>query len=36
MTRYEIRASYDERTVRVYQAYAPEIARPALAAGDDR
>jgi hypothetical protein len=33
MTRYEIRASYDERTVRVYQAYAPEIARTALAAG---
>jgi hypothetical protein len=29
----QIRARHDHRTVRVYQAYAPEIARPALVAG---
>ena len=28
-----IRASYSEHTVRVYQAYRPEIAKPALEAG---
>jgi hypothetical protein len=28
-----IRASYSDRTIRVYQAYPPEIARPALDAG---
>jgi hypothetical protein len=28
-----VRAAYSENTVRVYQAYGPEIARPALAAG---
>jgi hypothetical protein len=28
-----IRAAYSDRTVRVYQAYRPEIALPALAAG---
>lgn len=33
MAAHEIRASFDDRTVRVYQAYAPEIAQPALAAG---
>ncbi len=30
---YVIRAAYSDRTVRVYQAYCPEIAIPALAAG---
>ena len=30
---FEIRARFDETTVRVYQAYRQEIARPALAAG---
>jgi len=29
----QIRASYDDTTIAVYQAYAPEIADPALAAG---
>lgn len=29
----EIRAIYDESTIRVYQAYSPAIARPALEAG---
>jgi hypothetical protein len=29
----QIRASYTAETITVYQAYAPEIARPALAAG---
>ena len=29
----QIRASYDDTTITVYQAYAPEIAEPALAAG---
>jgi hypothetical protein len=29
---YEIRADYDEHTIVVYQAFAPEIARPALQA----
>lgn len=29
----EIRAVYGDRTITVYQAYAPEIAEPALAAG---
>lgn len=33
MERYEIRARYDERTIRVYQAYSPEIAVPALREG---
>jgi hypothetical protein len=28
-----IRAAYSDRTVRVYQAYPPEIALPALEAG---
>ncbi|MDT0268557.1 DUF4291 domain-containing protein [Streptomyces sp. DSM 44915] len=30
---YEIRADYDAHTIVVYQAYAPAIAEPALAAG---
>jgi hypothetical protein len=30
MERYEIRAEYDERTLVVYQAFRPEIARPAV------
>lgn len=30
MDEYEIRATYDERTIVVYQAYRPEIALPAL------
>lgn len=30
---HQIRARHDNRTVRVYQAYAPEIAGPAVAAG---
>ncbi|MEW2412413.1 DUF4291 domain-containing protein [Streptomyces sp. NPDC046866] len=30
---YEIRAAYDARTITVYQAYAPAVAEPALAAG---
>ncbi|MEU3772241.1 DUF4291 domain-containing protein [Streptomyces sp. NPDC032472] len=30
---YEIRAAYDGQTITVYQAYAPAIAEPALAAG---
>ncbi|WIX82106.1 DUF4291 domain-containing protein [Amycolatopsis carbonis] len=30
---YQIRARHDERTIRVYQAYSPEIAEAALAAG---
>ncbi|MDG4763768.1 DUF4291 domain-containing protein [Solwaraspora sp. WMMD406] len=29
----QIRAAFDEQTVTVYQAYAPEIAAPAVAAG---
>jgi hypothetical protein len=29
----QIRAIYDEKTIRVYQAYSPEIALPALEAG---
>jgi uncharacterized protein DUF4291 len=29
----QIRASYTDETITVYQAYGPEIARPALAAG---
>ncbi|TCO40940.1 uncharacterized protein DUF4291 [Kribbella antiqua] len=29
----QIRALYDDETIAVYQAYAPEIAEPALAAG---
>ncbi len=29
----EIRANYDDSTIRVYQAYSPSIAEPALAAG---
>ena len=33
MSEYIVRASYSNRTVRVYQAYSPEIAIPALAAG---
>lgn len=33
MREHVIRASYTDRTVRVYQAYPVEIARPALAAG---
>ena len=32
-TEYTIRACYSEHTVRVYQAYRPEIAMPALEAG---
>lgn len=33
MNTYEIRAIYNENTIRVYQAYSPEIALPALEAG---
>ncbi len=33
MPQYVIRAAFSQRTVRVYQAYRPEIAMPALAAG---
>jgi len=29
----QVRAQYDENTIAVYQAYSPEIAEPALAAG---
>ncbi|WP_433633083.1 DUF4291 family protein [Nocardia sp. CA-120079] len=29
----QIRASYDDSTVAVYQAYSPQIAEPAVAAG---
>lgn len=29
----QIRALYDDETIAIYQAYAPEIADPALAAG---
>ena len=29
----QIRALYDDETIAVYQAYSPEIAEPALAAG---
>jgi len=29
----QVRAVYDENTIAVYQAYPPEIAEPALAAG---
>src|SRR5262245_15163066 len=32
-TDHIIRAIYSERTIRVYQAYRPEIAMPALAVG---
>jgi len=32
-TRFELRARFDESTVRIYQAYAPRIAQPALEAG---
>ena len=28
----QVRATYDETTIAVYQAYPPEIAEPALAA----
>lgn len=33
MSEHVIRAAYSERTIRVYQAYRPEVAIPALAAG---
>jgi hypothetical protein len=33
MTEHTIRAIFDDKTIRVYQAYRPEIAEPALAAG---
>lgn len=33
MREHVIRAAYTDSTVRVYQAYPPEIAKPALAAG---
>ena len=33
MSEHIVRASYSNRTVRVYQAYSPEIAIPALSAG---
>lgn len=33
MNSHQIRAIYNEQTIRVYQAYSPEIAHPALAAG---
>jgi hypothetical protein len=33
MSEHTIRAIYDDRTIRVYQAYRSEIALPALAAG---
>lgn len=33
MRQREIRAIYDESTIRVYQAYSPAIAKPALKAG---
>src|SRR4051812_47698423 len=32
-TEHVVRAAYSDRTVRVYQAYRPEIALPALKAG---
>lgn len=33
MKRYEVRARYDDSTIRVYQAYSPDIAIPALREG---
>jgi hypothetical protein len=33
MDRYEIRAIYNEQSIRVYQAFSPEIAFPAIKAG---
>ena len=33
MKEHVVRAIYSDRTIRVYQAYAPEIAKPALRAG---
>jgi hypothetical protein len=33
VSKHVVRAAYSDRTVRVYQAYGPEIARPALKAG---
>jgi len=33
MANYEIRARFDDFTVRVYQAFSPEIALPAISAG---
>jgi Domain of unknown function (DUF4291) len=33
MPEHTIRAIFDDKTIRVYQAYRPEIAEPALAAG---
>ena len=33
MAEHVVRAIYSDRTIRVYQAYRQEIARPALAAG---
>jgi hypothetical protein len=33
MTEHTVRAIFDDETIRVYQAYSPEIALPALAAG---
>ena len=33
MTEHSIRAIFDDKTIRVYQAYSPDIALPALAAG---